>query len=291
MQKVINQIYWDSVMNSYMPGTSLTKYPNNYIEFVNDEMSAGVPIVQFDSKHNYQVVKEVPKLPILNNGQQYKIYINAMSAPEDSLIYRLTFYDVQGDEIERKVFSNSIKKFVYPKTANNYTLDIINGGCRALIFGNVQISDSDIDDRAYNDIYFDRLFQRTKTQIEDNLLIVADSKRSRKLQIDLKQKLVRAVPMTIVYVNWQYDGNLTQQLNQWINDHNIEGFRIFCTDKRVDKAAQKVSQTFPQVKIITTAQLLGQKYSDNQYHNYLDSDLWDPDWHQIIPAINKYFGK
>lgn len=291
MQKIINQIYWNSTMNSYMQGTSLTKYPNNYIEFVNSKISAGIPIIHWDSTHNYQVVKEVPQLPILNNGQHYKIYINIMSEPKRSLIYRLTFYDVQGDEIRKEIFSDSIKKFIYPKTANNYTLDIINGGCKALIFGNIQISDSDVNNYAYADIYFDQIFQRTQKQVEDNLLLVADSKRSRKLQINLKQKLSRTVPMTVVYVSWQYDGDLTQQLNQWINDHNIEGFRIFCTDKRLDKAVEKVNQTFPQVKIITTDKLLGARDSNNQYHHYLNNDILDPDWHQIILAVNEYFGK
>ena len=45
MEKIINQIYWDSVANTYMPGTHLKKTAKNHDHFKNNLMAAGQTIV------------------------------------------------------------------------------------------------------------------------------------------------------------------------------------------------------------------------------------------------------
>lgn len=290
MQKVINQVYWNSAVNTYMPGSQITKYTNNYVNFKNLQMASGKAIIFWDSSHNYQGSKEVPKLPVLINGHEYQLNVFLFVYPKNSLIYRLTFYGIQGNAIKRIVFTSYQKRFVYPQDAKSYTFEIINAGCETIGFERVQISDV-VDEKAYGDIFFDQLPILNKRRVKDNLILVADNKRVRKQQIDLKQRLIHGHPFTVAYVSWQYDGDLTTDLNYWIENHNIYGFRVFCTAQCFDRIAVKVKETFPQAEILTTTDLFKDETDNSKQHRILKSRCYDPDWHEITHTINTYLGR
>lgn len=290
MQKVINQIYWDSTLNVYMPGSHFIKYANNYISFRNLQMASGKVIISWDSSHNYQGVKEVPKLPMLINGHKYQINVFLFAYPANSLIYRLTFYGIRGNVVDQLVFTTYQKQFVYPQNANSYTFEVINGGCESLEFERVQISDV-VDENAYGDLFFDQLPIINKKRLTNNIILIADSKRVRKQQTDLKERLIHDVPFTILYVSWQYDGDLTSELDYWIANHNVYGFRIFCTASCFDKAAKKVNETFPQVEVLTTEDVFKDEAVDSKPHQILKSRSYDPDWHAITHVVNAYLGR
>lgn len=289
MQKVINQIYWNSTLNTYMPGSQITKYANYYVNFKNLQMASGKVIIYWDSSHNYQEVKEVPKLPMLINGHEYQLNVFLFAYPMNSLIYRLTFYGVQGNIIDHFVFTSYQKRFVYPKDAKSYTFEIINGGCETIGFERVQISDV-VDEKAYGDLFFDQLPILNKRRVKDNLILVADNKRVRKQQTDLKRRLISGHPFTVVYVSWQYDGDLTTDLDHWIANHNIYGYRVFCTARCFDEIAVKVNEAFPQAEVLTTQDLFQDESDKNKPHSILKSRCYDPDWHEITHAINTYLG-
>lgn len=290
MQKVINQVYWNSALNTYMPGSQVTKYSNNYVSFKNLQMASGKAIISWDSSHNYQGVKEVPKLPMLINGHEYQLNVFLFAYPKNSLIYRLTFYGIQGNVVKQIVFTSYQKQFVYPQDAKSYTFEIINAGCETIGFERVQISDV-VNEKAYGDLFFDQLPILNKRRVKDNLILVADNKQVRKQQTDLKQRLINGFPFTVAYVSWQYDGDLTTDLNYWIANHNIYGFRVFCTARCFDHIAIKVNETFPQAEILTTADLFENEADDNKQHHILKSRCYDPDWHEITHAINTYLGR
>ena len=119
--KIINQIYWDRVNETYMYGTKLSKRIDETVTFQNNLMASGEKIMRWSSRLNYQAYKEVPRLPILLSGKKYRIKINMKVNPEDTAIFCLRFFDIQTDEISKVVFSSMEKEFIYPSQAVSYT--------------------------------------------------------------------------------------------------------------------------------------------------------------------------
>ena len=95
--KIINQIYWDRVNETYMYGTKLSKRIDETVTFQNNLMASGEKIMRWSSRLNYQAYKEVPRLPILLSGKKYRIKINMKVNPEDTAIFCLRFFDIQTD--------------------------------------------------------------------------------------------------------------------------------------------------------------------------------------------------
>lgn len=91
MEQIINQIYWESIANTYMYGTKLKKHVDKSVEFENKMMAPGKEIMSWHSTNNYQSAKRVPDLPFLINGNEYQIFIKAKAEPENTCVNRLTF--------------------------------------------------------------------------------------------------------------------------------------------------------------------------------------------------------
>jgi len=52
--KIINQIYWDRVNETYMYGTKLSKRIDETVTFQNNLMASGEKIMRWSSRLNYQ---------------------------------------------------------------------------------------------------------------------------------------------------------------------------------------------------------------------------------------------
>ncbi|MGN1272023.1 MAG: accessory Sec system protein Asp3 [Lactobacillus sp.] len=288
MQKIINQIYWNSVKDTVMEGTGFTKYPQNYIVYVNPMIASGKTIKIWRSNLNYQSSKEIPKLPIIASKRWYKVRLQLFTYPENSLIFRINFYGIQGDVIGEVVFTEKEKRFYCPDNTISYSIEIINAGCEMLSFDRIQLSEDSVDDLDFEDVEFKK--RRVVEKTEENLILIQDSKRARLVSPDIS--LIKAnVSITTVNVSWQFSGNLAVYLDEWIHDHILWGYRIFSTDKRLDEKAHQVQEIFPQIDVITSEDLGLDTLEHQERNAFIKKDCTDPDWQLIVKGVNKCLRK
>lgn len=288
-QNIINQIYWNNVTDSYMKGANFYKYNKNFVRYQNPLMASGKKIKVWHSTVDYSSYKEVPELPMLVNDRQYRIVIRAVPYPSNSVIYRLTFFNLQGNVINQFSFVDSVYEFVFPTTATSYSLEMINGGCKDLFFERIQISEASIPDKYFDNLYFEQL--NSENDKIGNLILIADGKRTRRL-IPNGISLIYNPFLYVVNISWQFHGSLTNKLCKWIERHLVRGFRIFSTDSKFDAEAIAVQNTYPQVDVITSTDLATLNHDeDMQVHKWYRKDVYDPNWALILKELNNYFRK
>ncbi|MBP2058872.1 accessory secretory protein Asp3 [Lactobacillus colini] len=281
MQAAISHIYWHSLKNTYMYGSKVKKYTNNYLDFENNLMSSGQIIVSWKSSQNYQLTKEVPSLPILLNGHDYKIAVKADVVPKDSLIYELSFFDQQDNQIKHIAFQSSLKTFTYPANARSYQLSLINGGCEKIFFKKIEITSANVPDQAFDDVYFD---YSTLNLDRQNLILIQDGKRSR----EVKNINFKGQTAAIAYVDWQATEKLSRIIKTWFSQNKIKNAIIFSTNLKIDKAITDLDIKNSDLKIITSTDLYLNIDSTPKKHQWLKREVYDPDWLMIASQINKY---
>ena len=290
MQKVINQIYWDTINDTYLSGTHLKKLANNRVRFENALMSPGKTIVKWNSRTNYQMTKEVPRLPMLINGREYVLNIKDQDYPKDTCTYRLSFYNLQGEEVKNLFFNENEYEFTFPKDAVSYTFELVNTGCVKIDFERVQIAEKGLPERVFDDIFYgDQINMGNPGPI--NLLLTADSKRSRKIWSEMEEK-IPGIPIRFINVAWQYEGDLAQELNDWISVNINTGFRIISGSSKFDPVMEKIRDIFPQISVLTSKELESDVKKLAGYHEvneWYSTNIYDPDWLLIVQEIKDYF--
>lgn len=286
MQEIINQIYWFSVKNSYLIGSKFKRRKDYTIDLENPWITFGQVIMSWRSSEYFLSEKEVPYLPLLPKGKEYQIHLDLTAYPQGSLIYRLNFFDLQGSRIKKIDFLSFDKIFTIPSTTVTYSFEIINAGCQRIHFRRLQIAPSYIKQAAFADFYFDQIQDQTNSD-EINLLLVADSKRARKIQTDLFKKYSF---LTVLYVSWQKRGQLSKVLQNYLAKRQNQAIRIFSSHRKFDKLLidwqQKI--TYP-VKIITSSQLALNQITEGQV--WLRKDCYDPDWWLIKKKLHASWRK
>lgn len=231
--KIINQIYWDRINETYMYGTKLSKKIDEKVLFQNNLMASGEKIMRWSSSLNYQAYKEVPRLPMLLSGKKYRIKINMKVTPENTAIFCLRFFDIQTDEISKVIFSSMEKEFVYPRQAVSYTFEIINGGCSEINFAKVQLGRADLPLNAFDE-FFVMPINKPKETKEIVLVLVADNKRARELPDGLKAN-IKDTQIFIGYLSWQELFNPISKLESWVKKYKEKTVIIFSSDKKIDQ--------------------------------------------------------
>lgn len=285
MEKVINQIYWNSVANTYMAGTKFKKHADKSIEFENKLMAPGLSMVTWSSTYNYQAVKRVPELPLLINGHHYQIYLEATSEPAGTVINRLTFYNAQRDEIKHLDFDGLHYDFIFPAEAVSYTFTMLNAGCQKINFQRMQIADQELSGKIFNDIYFTdpSNYQRGTTL---NLVLVMDNPYARKVWSKL-EKYAGSLPFVVVNISWQGRQKAGLAIKKWLAEHQITNFRLISTN-------QKLNSLIPDIFI----NRFNVEYYDNRALQRTDSfmqkdrawyseDTCDPDWLAIFNFLRQ----
>lgn len=279
MEQIINQIYWDDVSNTYMPGTKFKKFSDKSVEFENILMAPGDSIVTWTSRNNYQSSKTVPQLPILIKGHSYKIFIKAKTQPADTCVNRLTFYDMQDEEIERKDFTSLEYNFVFPANATSYKFEIINAGCEKITFKRMQIADENLPKEIFDDIYFSEELNPDPKQTL-NVILVMDNINGRKVWSHLKRYAGNS-RMLVVNISWQGRAKAGQAVKDWLAENKITKFRLISTNT-------KLNSLIPDIFI----DRFNVEYYDNKAIQSSDSltkkdEIWysenvcDPDWLEI----------
>ena len=251
---IINQVYWDQFNETYMFGTKLIKKQDGNIFFKNELMAAGIKIMKWSSSLNYQANKEVPRLPILMSNMKYFIKIKIKVEPENTAIFCLRFFDLQGTEINKDVFTNTEKMFVYPERAVSYTFEIINGGCNELEFYKFQIGRANLEKEAFDGFYVMPINNCENIQ-KRALILVADNKRSREI-IHKSNFSNDSIQIMIGYISWQSLFNLSGILIDWLKNQHYKKLIIFSSDKRIDKALKDIQFNDSYIKLVTSPHIM-----------------------------------
>ena len=283
MKNVINQVYWDRMSETYLYGTAFKKNAKNEVTFKNKLMPSGKTLISWSSIANYQAAKEVPSLPLLLNGQEYLLKISAKIKPENSAIFGIHFFDIQGNEIDKVIFTNLEQKFKYPTRAVKYTIEIINGGVEEINFKKIQISPLDLEE-VFNDFYPHSIYLNKNSQ-KEGLILLDDSKRAR---IIAPFKIASHVEanLTIGYLSWQNKQHGLELMKDYINEHKDKELVIFSSSAEIDKSLENS-------KSLNCTVVYSKAFVDEEYRNlqetYLSKIYREPDQVRMVKEAINYF--
>lgn len=284
MKNVINQLYWDRMSETYLYGTAFKKNAKNEVTFKNKLMPSGKTLISWSSIANYQVTKEVPSLPLLLNGQEYLLKISAKIKPENSAIFGIHFFDIQGNEIDKVIFTDLEQKFKYPPRAVKYTIEIISGGVEEINFKKIQISPLDLEEEVFNDFYPHSIYLNKNSQ-KEGLILLDDSKRAR-IIAPFKIKSYVGANLTIGYLSWQNKQHGLELVKDYINEHKDKELVIFSSSAEIDESLENS-------KSLNCTVVYSKAFVNERYHNlqetYLSKNSREPDQVRIVKEAINYF--
>lgn len=291
MQRLVNQVYWENSLDSYMYGTSLKMTPKNNIEFNNSLMAAGKTITEWQSSNNYQNTKTVPQLPLLQPGVSYRIKIHANSTPKNTLIVRIIFKDIQGNEIKRTEFQTEEEKFVFPSEAVFYQICLVNGGCIAINFKRIEICRDTIPAQANDDIWVHEMINPEKNRMM-NIILIQDEKRGRSTTEYLKKYVDEETSVLPISIAWQAGDEVLPLLISWLKKQQFKNVRLISAMPAMDGIVLKIKDAISSISTLVTDQAgIGSSSKVDTYKfqvasPWYISEIVNPDWSNLFGYIN-----
>lgn len=285
MAKVINEVYWDNISNTYMAGTRLKKAADRSIVFENKMMAPGQQIMTWSSVNNYQQAKSVPELPLLLNGEHYQLFIKAKTEPEGTAIKRLTFFDGQRQKIKQLDFKQDHYDFTFPSDAVTYNFSLINAGCEKIKFDRLQIGDQNLEKEVFADIYFNHAVHfRHATTL--NLILVMDNVHARKIWSHL-EKYAGSISFVVININWQGRRKAGLAIKKWLAEHKITNFRLISTNSKLNSLIPDIfinqfNVEYDDDRALKSSNILLQK--DDSWYS---EDVCDPDWLAVFRFLRQ----
>lgn len=281
-EKSINQIYWEPGARIFAEGSKVNFTGKNEVHFQNPLITSGRPIITWSSSKNFQANRTVPQLPTLLVGNHYRLVNDYSTKPDEGVFTRITFYDLQGQEIGREEFYGRDKEFTYPQGAYRYTVSIVNAGSTELNFRRLQIGDADLPMDAYQDWWVEdpHHLQRWDTMI---LILVRDSKHYRSTTDEFDKLTNR--PFQVIHTSWQYARDFAHDLEQWIWNHDMKDARLVSTAKLFDVALETVHGDLMQTQLLLTPDY------QVKLPKWASPNVTSPDWQQVAEAIYKRWGR
>lgn len=293
MQQYVNQGYWEPT-NEYPAGSQVIINDDASAEFHNALMAPGKVIMAWQSVHSYQATKLVPQLPILRNCHRYRLRINAQAKPIYSLIVRITFLDAQEHEISHLEFQQKSLEFVYPASAAQYRVELVNNGLTDLLFQRFELCDADLPVSVHEDIWVHPQLNQDRPG-KLNVLLVADSKRVRKTLGGLKNYgPYRVQPISIA---WQSSIDSVATIKSWLVSHRELNANIISTTPELDPVALSLKMEIPSLTtVVTNRTTTDVDLADVVYPIVVplfwrSSVLINPDWPIVFSTIQKINAK
>ncbi|MBE7352188.1 accessory Sec system protein Asp3 [Staphylococcus epidermidis] len=138
-------ITWKKVHKStFMYGSKL-KFNNNFVSMDNSLMPSGMVIHEWNMLSSYTTNKQVPSLPLLKKGSNYKIKFDYDVIPEKSVYFKIVLYKKNGEKIKTMIIEDDDSEFEYPKDAYSYKIELMNAGFQHLQFYRIIIEDQHIE--------------------------------------------------------------------------------------------------------------------------------------------------
>ena len=138
-------ITWKKIhKNTFMYGAKL-KFNNNFVSMDNSLMPSGMVIHEWNMLSNYTTNKQVPSLPLLKKGNNYKIKFDYDVIPEKSVYFKIVLYKKNGEKIKTMIIEDDDSEFEYPKDAYSYKIELMNAGFQHLQFYRTIIEDQHVE--------------------------------------------------------------------------------------------------------------------------------------------------
>ena len=138
-------ITWKKIhKNTFMYGAKL-KFNNNFVSMDNSLMPSGMVIHEWNMLSSYTTNKQVPSLPLLKKGSNYKIKFDYDVIPEKSVYFKIVLYKKNGEKIKTMIIEDDDSEFEYPKDAYSYKIELMNAGFQHLQFYRIIIEDQHIE--------------------------------------------------------------------------------------------------------------------------------------------------
>lgn len=297
MQRVVSQIYWAPTFDgAFGAGSVIKRQADGTVTFSNPFMTSGVKIIGWSVAQNYQGAKTVPQLPHLRLGHQYRLVLHGKQEPRNTVIIRLTFFDIQWQKIKHYDFTNERAYFTVPEDTVNYTLELINAGNRRLVFHRIEICENSLPQTANDDLWFQKRWN-TQSKQPLVLLVVPAGVRTKKTYPLLNwyaKQLGR--PVQVVSVNHQYAGNIPHRIYKWLSHEDQFKATIIACHSSMNTAVLKLQKHLPTLTTLVTDQARDQLNYFDSYCYQLPQKDWqnvsiaDPNWPVIFQAIQNTFG-
>jgi accessory secretory protein Asp3 len=124
-------------------GSALTLQASGDVHLVNRLMPSGTTIQEWYSFTDYQALREVPALPLLQHGRSYRLVPRAVSVPADTLAFQVRFFDRFAALVDAVMLYGPDYAFTYPADCHYYTIRLVNAGCDELRFTSLTLLEED----------------------------------------------------------------------------------------------------------------------------------------------------
>lgn len=298
--QIVNEIYWaPSFDKGYTYGSQITVAANDFVTLANPLIAFGRSLMTWTTALNWQSAKEVSQLPILQVGQKYRIKVLADFHPAESVIIRLTFFDLQGEEIQQLNLIDQTSEFTCPADTVDYQLELINAGCTSLEFWRIEICPAALSDEANEDLWLQKPInsQAVDSDVPVNLLIIGGGKRMKRTYQQLRP-LAGQLPVQSLLVAWQFQDNISQALQDLLVSNQVDNIHLISCEPRFDQAVIDVCRHLPNSQALITNKTaldrpLGNvfKYSWEPLDQVLIADVMDPDWPHLFEEMHRTWGR
>lgn len=249
--KMNSIIQWKDIKDSdFLFGSQLTKKENSQIDFENPLMSPGIAFTSWKMKKFFQVDPHPPALPTLQVGKKYYLKANMQADDILGIMFKINFYDGFNEEISTKVIQGIKGDFVYPKTAETYSIEMINGGCKKISFNWMQITD-DKDNLLENDGY-DVIENMVDEATNLNFIFLEPQYNEIAYLSTEWQKRFKQVGNVVTISTFRRTkGNFEyREIQNLINDYlkKFDQVNLIGIGKISNKAVKAYAQKFPKVK-------------------------------------------
>ncbi|EFR44397.1 accessory Sec system protein Asp3 [Streptococcus pseudoporcinus] len=122
---------------TYMYGVDLSYLRDGRISYRQDYLPIGTVIHSWYSQTNFQANRDVPRLPILKRGIDYRLKLNIETNKGHVPYLRLTFFNRRKEIVAYKIIKEDSADFSLPEETFSYQIDLINAGCQDFIFDSI----------------------------------------------------------------------------------------------------------------------------------------------------------
>lgn len=277
------QIYWGTAQHTYLKGSDFSKNEYNFVYFSNPLMASGEIIKQWKSQTHFP---EIPSLPTLIKNKHYQIVVKVTCFPVNSLIYRINFFDQQGQVVKSINSTTNQIDFTFPGEANSYSFEMINGGCQELLFKRIQIAKGKLPLKCFDDFFVNQ--ENNKQSDFHNLLLLADGKYSRKI---VSPRFQGFSDLAIANISWQFQGDLTKRINKFIQTYR-KNVIVFSTSSRLDSCLHKLRGSYPNLTFVLSKELDALSDDSNLLaHKNLQEEIYEPNLDLYLHEIQNYLRK
>lgn len=297
-KQLVNKIYWaPEYSNAFTLGASGSQVQiqaNGEVHQHNDLMAPGDPIMFWHSHENYQFAKTVPQLPLLQQGTKYRFVIHGSAFPEQTVLYRVRCFGAQGHQVFEQYYRKTTFTFIYPSSATNYELTIVNAGATDYYFTDLELSLATVPDAANSRFWIQDQVGKEGEQV--TILLLPAGRRYKSNFPDLVRyaRGLTLLPIMVDNVNKQ---QLSRYLGKLLNQPVLKDARVVVTDARISEQLESFIQEHPMTAFMTAvrrsqanAPVNVFQYVQRRVLPIIKTNALEPDWELIFSAINRNWG-